>query len=143
MPCDTVQLNELNMLALDLDILARSLEKDGWRSVSVDHVNKSVYGDGVNYNQRTGVITYDRRRVPNSLRWYRDQGDEAMMREIKRSYIWEMMKKRVTSLPGWEFSYDQKTGKGKLRKRIGTGFGSQFGKQEDKGGFTGFCWGKH
>ena len=143
MPCDTVQLNELNMLALDLDTLAKSLEKDGWRGVTVDHVNKRVYADGFEYSQATGSLTYDRRRIPKVLRWYADQGEEAIQREIKRSYIWEMMKKRVTSLPGWEFSYDQKTGIGKMRKRIGTGYGSQFGKSEDKGGFTGFCWGKH
>jgi hypothetical protein len=143
MPCDTVQLNELNMLALDLDILAKSLEKDGWQNVYIDRQTKRVVASGFEYIQATGSLTYNIQRIPRSLKWFANLGEDSLEKEIKRSYIWEMMKTRVKSLPGWEFTFDKQTGKGKLRKRVGTGYGSQFGKSEDKGGFSGFCWGKH
>ena len=144
MPCDTVQLNELNMQALDLETLAKSLEKNGWRNVMVDKKRKRVTAYGMAYEQSSGQLVIRSDAEYDYPGWWGDDVES----NIKRGYVWETIKSRAANL-GWEFySYkDAATGKSKtkLRKKAGyakSAFESGFGSDKS-GGFTGFSWGKH
>ena len=144
MPCDTVQLNELNMIGLNLDILAKSLKDEGWANVLVDRKRKQVRAAGFKYDQKTGNMEVNPNGAPGSWNWYRKMGGDVVARKIKREYVSALFKQMAPKSGGWEFTLNKK-GNPVLRKQkvaAGSGaFGKTFGSDASSG-FTGFKWRK-
>ncbi|MGW8177911.1 MAG: hypothetical protein ACWGQW_03840 [bacterium] len=144
MPCDTVQINELQMIGLDLDMVAKSFKALGVKDVVIDRKKRTVVSVNgqVAYSQKNGKLEYNQ-NARDGTRFCGVDPDKAE-RMLKREYIWQRIIETTSrySDRGWTLTTNAK-GKKVLRKK--TGFASsQFGEgsSDNSGTFHGFCWGK-
>jgi hypothetical protein len=144
MPCDTVQLNELNMIGLNLDVLAKMLKREGWQGVNIDRKNKTVTAAGLTYNQRTGSLEVNSNYAPRAWSRYRRMDDDELQRKIKREYVYDLFYQfsQNTGATGWKMELNKEGKPVWRKKKVATGFGKSFGSESGKsgGGFTGFSW---